>query len=228
MQGIVYNRIMRQLFKYILVLLSRFGSFIYTYDISLNLKRKKDLFFTLWVSNIIGSIGQDSRIYFPCQFWGGGQKNIFIGDNTTIQSYCVLGCWVKYAGEEFSPSIKIGDNCNIGEHTHISAINKIFIGNGLLTGRYVYIGDNSHGGFSKEEAETPPINRKLVTKGEIVIDDNVWIGDKVTILSGVKIGKGSIIGANAVVTKDVPPYTVVGGNPARIIKQLEICQNQEL
>lgn len=200
---------------------------IYTYNISVWFHKKKDALYSLWISSFVGSIGLNSRIYAPCKFWGGGQKQIFIGENTIVQSHCILGCWLKYAGEEFSPLIKIGNNCNIGEHTHISAINNVTIGNGLLTGRYVFIGDNSHGGFSKEEAEIPPINRKLVTKGEIVIGDNVWIGDKATILSGVKIGKGSIIGANAVVTKDVPPYTVVGGNPAKIIKQLEICQNQD-
>ena len=182
----------------------------------------------MWISNFLGSVGAGSSISYPCKLWGGGSKHITIGKGTTIQAYCILGAWMKYAGEQFSPSIIIGDGCNIGEHTHITCINKITIGNGLLTGRYVYIGDNSHGGFSEEETDIPPINRKLVTKGEIVIGDNVWIGDKVTILSGVKIGKGSIIGANAVVTKDVPPYTVVGGNPARIIKQLKICQNKDL
>ena len=74
----------------------------------------------------------------------------------------------------------------------------------------------------------PPIKRELRTKGEVVIGDNVWIGDKASILPGVIIGKGSIVGANSVVTKDVPPFTVVGGNPAKIIKKLDICQNQEL
>lgn len=213
--------------KKILRKIFRLWSRIYTYDKSEWIKGKRTSLYSLWISNFIGSIGSKSIISYPCKLWGGGYSQITIGDNTIIQAHCILGCWTKYAGDVFSPSIQIGDNCNIGEHTHISATNKITIGNGLLTGRYVFIGDNSHGGFSKEEAEIPPINRKLVTKGEIVIGDNVWIGDKATILSGVKIGKGAIIGANAVVTKDVPPYTVVGGNPARIIKQLKICQNQE-
>ncbi|MDR2406844.1 MAG: sugar O-acetyltransferase, partial [Bacteroidales bacterium] len=57
--------------------------------------------------------------------------------------------------------------------------------------------------------------------GSVVIEDNVWIGDKVTILPGVHIGYGSIIGANAVVTKDVPANCVVGGNPAKIIKVIK-------
>lgn len=213
--------------KTILSFLIRLWSRLYTYNISRKFSHFYDVIYSMWISNFVESCGSGSSILYPCHLWGRGGKNIRIGKNTIVQANCILGCWIKYAGEEFSPSITIGNNCNIGEHTHISSINKITIGNGLLTGRYVYIGDNSHGEFSKEEAEIPPINRKLTTKGEIVIGDNVWIGDKVTILSGVKIGKGSIIGANAVVTKDVPPYTVVGGNPARIIKQLEKCQNQD-
>lgn len=201
---------------------------IYSYNTSNWFKNKRNVIYSLWISNFLGSMGKGSFISYPCKLWGGGSKNIKIGDSTTIQSHCIFGTWIKYAGEQFTPSITIGDCCNIGEHTHISSINKITIGNGLLTGRYVYIGDNSHGGFNDEECQIPPIKRQLKSKGEVVIEDNVWIGDKVTVLSGVRIGKGSIIGANSVVTKDVPPFTIVAGVPARIIKQIEICQNQEL
>lgn len=197
-------------------------SHIYTYDRSVWLKKKKSVFFSLWISNFVGSIGQDSLIYYPCKLWGGGQKRIFIGDNTIIQSHCILGCWVKYAGEEFSPSIIIGDNCNIGEHTHMSAINKIIIGNGLLTGQYVYIGDNSHGELSQEDADIPPIRRTLKSKGPILIGNNVWIGDKCTILAGVSIGDNAIVAANSVVTHDVPSNSVVAGAPAKIVKELKI------
>ena len=65
-----------------------------------------------------------------------------------------------------------------------------------------------------------PLERNIVSKGEVNIGDNVWIGDKVTILPGVHIGDWAVIGANAVVVKDVRPYTVVGGNPAKIIKEI--------
>jgi acetyltransferase-like isoleucine patch superfamily enzyme len=174
----------------------------------------------MWISNFLGEIGEGSKILYPCRLWGGGSKHIIIGNDTIIQGYCILGCWIKYAGDTFTPSIIIGDECNIGEHTHITAINKITIGNGLLTGRYVYIGDNSHGGLSIEEANTPPIRRKLQSKGEVVIGNNVWIGDKATILAGVHIGDNVIVGANSVVTKDVPSNCMVAGCPARVAKQL--------
>jgi len=115
----------------------------------------------------------------------------------------------------------IGDNCSIGEYAQITAINKITIGDGLLTGRYVYIGDNSHGGLSREEAIVPPVRRKLKSKAEIKIGRNVWIGDKVTILGGVSIGDNAIVGANSVVTKDVPSNCVAVGMPARVVKKLD-------
>ena len=213
--------------RYLLIIV-RIWSRIYTYSRSTWLSNWKAMLYTMWISYFIGRIGQNCLICPPCKLWGGGSKRIVIGDNTVIQSHCILGCWLKYAGDTFTPKIKIGSNCNIGEYTHISAINNIKIGNGVLTGRYVYIGDNSHGGFSREEMLIQPIKRRLVSKGEIIIGDNVWIGDKATILAGISIGQGAIIGANAVVTRDVPPFSIVGGNPARIIKQIgKICQNQD-
>jgi acetyltransferase-like isoleucine patch superfamily enzyme len=68
----------------------------------------------------------------------------------------------------------------------------------------------------------PPINRPLISKGPVIIEDNVWIGEGVCITPNVRIGKNAIVGANAVVTKDVPPNTVVAGVPARVIKLLEV------
>lgn len=218
---------MRSVLKTFVKMLMCLWSHIYTYNLCISIKGKRNAIYSLWISNFIGSFGNNSRIHYPCKLWGGGPKRIAIGNNTTIQSHCILGCWVRYAGDDFAPSIIIGDNCNIGEHTHISAIKKIKIGDGLLTGRYVYIGDNSHGELSLEDAIIPPINRKLVSKGEVVIGNNVWIGDKATILSGVHIGDNVIVAANAVVTKEVPSNCVVAGVPANIIKKLEdTCRNQ--
>ena len=79
------------------------------------------------------------------------------------------------------------------------------------------ITDNAHGLFTEEDLSVPPRRRALVSKGPVIIEDNVWIGDKASVLPGVRIGKGSIIGANAVVTKDVPPHCMAVGNPVRII-----------
>lgn len=149
-----------------------------------------------------------------------GLQYISIGKGTNIGEDVILTAWDKYENDKFSPSISIGENCMIGEHAHITACHQIVIGNGVLTGRYVYISDNAHGNSSKEESEIPPIKRKLHVKGPVVIEDNVWIGERVCILSGVHIGKGAIIAANAVVTHDVPAECIAGGVPAKVIKKL--------
>lgn len=213
--------------KTLLTCLMWLVSKLYPYSLSEKLRWYRNSLYTMWIKNFLDSVGNNSRIHYPCKLWGGGQKSISIGNNTTIQGNCILGCWVKYYNQSFTPSIIIGDDCNIGEHTHISAINRVSIGNGLLTGRYVYIGDNSHGGLSLEEASVPPIKRQLKSKGEVVIGNNVWIGDKATVLAGVHIGDNVIVAANAVVLSDVPSNSIVAGVPAKVVKQLKECQNQD-
>lgn len=180
----------------------------------------RDLFYTLWISNFLGKVGKSVRIDKSCILQGEGLHNIVIGDSVWIQANTVIGCWTEYKGQFFSPSITIGNNCNVGAYNHISACNKIVIGDGLLTGRYVLINDNSHGGLSYEETDIPPAQRPLTSKGGIIIGKNVWIGDKAAVLSGVNIGNNVIIAANAVVTKNVPDNCMVAGVPAKIIKQL--------
>ena len=102
----------------------------------------------------------------------------------------------------------------------MKVINKIIIGDNVLTGTKVTITDNSHGIFSEHDLFFPPELRTLQSDGPVIIEDNVWIGDKVTILPNVIIGRNSIIGANSVVTKNVPPNSVAVGIPAKVIKSL--------
>lgn len=146
-----------------------------------------------------------------------GAKYISIGEHSSVQRGCYLTAWDTYGSESFQPEIVIGENCNIGAYNHITAINRIEIGDGCLTGKWVTITDNSHG-KTNDEVDISPSLRHLYSKGEVKVEKNVWIGDKATILPGVTIGEGAIIAANAVVTKDVVPYSVVAGNPAIIIR----------
>lgn len=187
--------------------------------------RLKQLLYTWWMKRFIGQVGESSIIQYPCTLQGGSLQHIKIGHHTCIQSHCILGCWDHYEAHDgpqtFSPEIIIGNHCSIGEYTQITACNRVSIGDGLLTGRFVYIGDNAHGGLSLEEASVPPVLRRLQSKGDIVIGQNVWIGDKVTILGGVTIGDNVIVGANSVVTHDVPSHCLVAGVPAKIIKRIE-------
>lgn len=211
---------MRYLVEQMITLLLRLWSLVYPYKLSQHWQSFCDFLYTAWVRNYVGEVGKNTIFGRPLLLQGGGERRIRIGSNTTFEKHCILGCWEKYGNQYFAPTITIGNHCNIGEYSHITACNKISIGDGLLTGRYVYIGDNSHGRLSRIEAQIPPVERELWSKGEIVIGNNVWIGDKVTILGGVTIGDNVIVAANAVVTKDVQSNCVVAGVPAIVIKTL--------
>lgn len=143
---------------------------------------------------------------------------ISIGEKSCIGASFYITAWPKYKTQKEDPEIIIGQNCSIGAYNHITCTNKIFIGDGFLSGKWVTISDNNHGDSSIEQLKTRPGARPMTSKGPVIIGKNVWIGDKVTVLSGVTIGDGAVIGANSVVTKDVPAYTIVGGNPAKILK----------
>lgn len=161
---------------------------------------------------------------YVSQFRGG--QYMTIGEGTGFGNGIYLTAWDEFhclidgveTPQRFKPHLSIGCNCHFGDHNHITCINEITIGNNLLTGKWITITDNSHGDTDPETLYISPIKRPLISKGPVRIGNNVWIGDKATILPGVTIGDGAVIAANAVVTKDVPPYTVVGGNPAKIIK----------
>ena len=143
-------------------------------------------------------------------------EHISIGVGTSINENVLLRCYGK------NSEMVIGSEVSIGSGTSISCVNRIVLGDGVTTGRDVLIDDNSHGyNDSIQELDVHPMLRDIVSKGPIIIEDNVWIGEKASILSGVTIGRGSIIGANAVVTKDIPPYSIAVGCPAGVIKTVE-------
>lgn len=145
-------------------------------------------------------------------------KYVSVGKGTSIMSHCIIE---TYPTSDDKPDLRIGDNVSIGEYSHITCANKVTIENGVLTGRFVLITDNSHGNNTKDNADIAPLARKIHSNGPIYIGENVWIGDKVTILPNVTIGKGCIIAANAVVTKDIPEYSVAAGIPAKVIKTIK-------
>lgn len=207
--------------KSVLGLLMLLWSKVYTYRLSQWLRRVRNRLYSLWIKNFLGEVGEKCFFHCPLRLQGGGSRRIRIGARTCIQAYSILGSWERYGKDErYEPEIIIGNDCSIGEYCHITAINRITIGDGLLTGRFVYIGDNAHGGLSWEEADTPPAKRHLKSKGEIRIGRNVWIGDKVSIFGGVTIGDNVIIGAGSIVTHDIPSNSMAAGVPAKVINQL--------
>ena len=146
-------------------------------------------------------------------------NKISIGKNSCVGRRAIIA--VNETLDYPNPEIIIGNRVNIGDDCFISCINKIDIHDGVRLGRKVMINDNNHGKAIKEDLIKCPIDRRLISKGPIVIEKNVWIGEMSIILSGVHIGEGAVVAANAVVTKDVPPFAIVGGVPAKILKIVE-------
>jgi acetyltransferase-like isoleucine patch superfamily enzyme len=145
---------------------------------------------------------------------------IFIGDNFTARRNIKLRAFKEFNGETFSPILEIGNNVSIETDCHIGCINRISIEDNVLIASGVYISDHFHGLSDYSDIATPPIKRRLVSKGPIIIKKNVWIGERAIILPNVSIGENSIVAANAVVTKSVPENVIVAGIPARIIKNI--------
>ena len=167
------------------------------------------------------AVGKKCRIRRGLKLYGNA-KCIFIEDDVQIGARCVLEAYTEFqpASQTFTPHVVIGDGCKIGTDSHISSINSVILGKHVRCGRKIFITDNAHGASQRDLLDMPPNMRPLYSKGPVIIEDNVWIGEYAAILPNVTIGQGSIVAAHAVVTKDVPPYSVVGGNPAKVIKCL--------
>lgn len=131
-----------------------------------------------------------------------------------------LECIDSYREQRFSPEIILGENVYLNYRCHIGVINKIIIGDNVLIGSNVLITDHSHGYNDGRDTHIAPQNRMLYSKGPVIIEDNVWVCENVSILPGVTIGRNSIIGANSVVTKSIPPYCIASGNPAKVIREI--------
>lgn len=154
-------------------------------------------------------------------------KNIKLG-NSNIDKEVIISEGTKFLGKVYcNGNVKIGRYTSInGPNTFIlSKIYPIEIGSFCSIAPGVRIQEYYHEYrritsyyinkhiFNKKE------NEDIFSKGKILIEDDVWIGANVVILSGIKVGRGSIIGAGSIVTKDIPAYSIVGGNPAKIIRK---------
>ena len=154
---------------------------------------------------------------FPFEMQGG--QYISIGTGSIIGKDVRLNAIDRWQNATFTPEIIIGEYTLVSPRCHIGCINRIVIGNHVTLGDRVYITDHVHGHSLREEMDTPPFDRPLVSRGGVTIEDSVQIGENCVVLPGVTIGRGAIVGAGAIVTNSLPPYCVAAGNPARVIKQ---------
>ena len=122
--------------------------------------------------------------------------------------------------KNFTPILHIGDNVQLNDYVHIGVAKGVYIGDNTLIASKVFISDHNHGNYADENQSNPitfPIERELFSK-EVRIGSNVWIGEFVSILPGVTIGDGAIIGSMSLVTKDIPAFSIAVGSPAKVIK----------
>lgn len=146
------------------------------------------------------------------------KSNIDFGDQLTTG----IGCRIETFPESKKIVLKFGKNVQLNDYVHITAMNNVRIGNNVLMASKIFISDCTHGSYSGDSNDSNPdsipIDRPLSSK-PIIIEDNVWLGEFVSVLPGVTIGKGTIVGANSVVSKDLPKYVIAVGSPAKPIKR---------
>lgn len=160
--------------------------------------------------------GKGSIIKFPSKVWN--KDCIEIGKNVFIAEGSFLSVVKEHKGKKFQPSIVINDNVCIGADFHVSCTKSIVIEKNVLISDRVFIADGIHG---FENINIPVIDQPMINKGKVLIKEGSFLGINVVILPGVTVGKNSVVGASSVVTQDVPDYSVVIGNPARIIKKYD-------
>ena len=157
------------------------------------------------------NLGNKVSILFPLNI--NGFCNISIGNNVTVSYKTWLAALPLTKAN--TCELKIGSGTCIGNFNHIYATNSIVIGENVLTADKVYISDNLH---SYEDVNSPIIHQPIKQISKVIIGDGTWLGENVCVI-GAKIGKNCVIGANSVVTKDIPDYCVAVGIPAKVIKQ---------
>lgn len=162
-----------------------------------------------------------TRIFFPKAllirhpfYRRGKRSSIVISKGTVTGRNCRFETYN-------SGRISIGKRCHLGDYVRVTCSNSVQIGDDCFFASKVLVTDSSHGNYSSEPFTSPsvPPNDRPLIYSSTKIGNNVWLGENVVVLPGVNIGDGCVIGANAVVSKDIPPNTIAGGIPAKPLKR---------
>lgn len=155
-----------------------------------------------------------ARSHFVSPFRLDGAAQICVGDDTLVQR----GSWLYCVGiDGISAALTIGNGCALGYNTHIAAVRDVRIGDHVLTANNVYISDNVHG---FDDPTVAIMHQAVKFRRPVSIGSGSWLGENVCII-GASVGRNSVIGANAVVIRDVPDRCVAVGVPARIISHYD-------
>lgn len=168
---------------------------------------------------MFGAINRKCRVFLPLRI--DGAKNIFIEGKYTIIGKQTWLAAKAYNGNS-SCRLEIKAGSKIGNFNHIYCTQKIIIEKNVLTADKVYISDNLH---SYEDIGRPIFMQPIKQLKPVVIGEGAWLGENVCVI-GASVGRGSVVGANSVVTKDIPDYCVAVGSPAKIIKRYNYTTKQ--
>ncbi len=161
--------------------------------------------------------GKPERVVLGEGFKARGFSNIYIygsiyiGQRNRVETY-------HFSEISDAPKLILNDGVTMEDDCHIASANYVYLGKNVMLASKVYISDHSHGSTSVTDLSMAPKKRTMMSKGSVIIEDDVWIGEGAAILAGVRIGRGCVVGANSVVTKSFGPYSVVGGVPARELR----------
>lgn len=147
-----------------------------------------------------------------------GKRNINFGAGFVTG----FGCRIEAYPADSSCAITIGKNVQINDYVHITAMRNVTIGNNVLIASKVYISDCTHGSYAGDSSDSSPLSipiERIYVIKDVIIEDNVWLGEHVSVLPGVVIGSGTIVGSNSVVTKSLPANIIAVGIPAKPIKK---------
>jgi serine acetyltransferase len=170
--------------------------------------------FSLLMSGGFADFGNRTTIMYPLRLLG--ERRIAIGDRVFIGA----GSWLQTLtdGQNQSVAIEIGSGTSMSGACVISAVRSVVLEEDVLLARNVYISDHSH---RYTRIDTPIIAQGLDRISPVLIKRGAWLGQNVVVCPGVTIGRGVVIGANSVVTQNIPDFSVAVGAPARVIKRIE-------
>lgn len=159
------------------------------------------------------SAGRALNLEEGCEIVGLSRRGIVFGDRCTVGRFATIRP-TNVLIDEPGEGLKMGNHSSIGAYSYIGCSGYIEIGNNVIVGPRINLQAENH----KFDRGDIPIKQQGIERSFIKIEDNCWIGSNTSILSGVTVGTGSVIAAGSVVTKDVPPNSIVAGVPAKFIK----------
>jgi acetyltransferase-like isoleucine patch superfamily enzyme len=172
--------------------------------------RGRNKLFSLLAGGAFDSFGDHTVLQLPIRL--SGEQRMAIGSRVFVGA----GSWLQVVGDGRGVALTIGDGSAIAGHCVLSATHSIRLGRDVALARNVYIADHTH---AYDDPGRPIPEQGLADVRPIEIDDGAWLGQNVVVLPGVRIGRGSVVSANAVVTKDVPDYSLAVGAPARVVRR---------